>query len=138
MFQWIDKKRKRLKITEDEAMREQWEQLQKRGKKKYIWIDGVVKYAIGIPTFVVLVDLVIGDNIYANMGELAKEYLQDIISWSIVSFFSARSYWNTLENWTYKKKAEEEFDAKVDFCYYCGNEVGDKNICPECGGKLDE
>lgn len=142
MFSWIKKKKKRLKITEDEAMREEWERLQKRGKKKYVWIDGAVKYGIGIPTFGVLVDLLIGDNAHITMDEWVRKYVREVISWSIISFIAARGYWNTLESWTAKKKEEEEFDAKfnakVDFCYYCGSEVGDRDTCPQCGEKLDE
>ena len=118
-------------------MMNQWVLLQKKGKKKYIWIDGVIKFGIGIPTFFVFVDLLIGDNIYSNKRELFIDYFGDIIFFSIAVYFYKRSTWKVFENWSLKKKANELLDSKIDFCYYCGSEIKDTDICPECGEKLE-
>lgn len=128
-------KTKKQKLSNDEIMKKQWEVMQVRGKKKYIWIDGVVILGIGIPTFIVIIDLLIGDNIYPTIHELTKAYARNILLFSIAGY-SYKSYiWRYYEKWSVKQAAEK-INRKLDFCYYCGADIENADICPECGKKL--
>lgn len=136
MFSWL-KAKKKTKLSNDELMMKQWVTLQKKGKRKYVWIDGVVRFGIGIPTFVVLVDLLIGDNVYSSKRELFVDYFKTIIFFSIAAYFYKRSGWKVFENWSLKKDSLESLDSKIDFCYYCGSEIENQSICPNCGKNLE-
>lgn len=129
---------KKPKISTDEFLMMQWEALQTKGKRKYVWINGVVMFGIGIPTFVVLIDLFIGDNVYPTIHELTREYLWNVLFTSMAAFSYTTYNWRFLEKNSLKKRTTKNLDSKIDFCYYCGTKLLKKiNICTECGKKLE-
>jgi hypothetical protein len=140
LFSIIKKKWKAFKdIDQNQAMKIQWERFQKIGKKKYVWVHGVLLYGLGASTLVFVLDLISGKHVNLTPRELITRFIVQSIFMASIGFFWHRSQWNSTKEQVSLIEAEENReDEKIDFCYYCGAELeNDSNICPSCRQKLE-
>ena len=106
-----------------------------RIQKKYPFVkrNSFVISSLIITIFVVcIIDMSLKNTFktQAYIEELVKGFLLAIIVVYLILF---SRYDNPIGKLIVgSNKSEQERIEKIDFCYYCGAELGESNVCPTC------
>lgn len=79
----------------------------------------------------------INNKSYQN---LISKFLALTILFVAMLVFGRYISWSHIESKVNIKKLEDEkLRVKIDFCYFCGNELNeDKKVCPNCKRKIEQ
>lgn len=111
-------------------MEDQWNKLNAIGKRKFVVLNSIV-IAIVFP----IIDNLLNGKTFAFSVQSVAHMLKEMLFWFVICYISFSSTWNTIKR-EYLKDIKQSSDVKINFCYYCGSELKDSNICPGCGENL--
>ncbi|TDT62834.1 hypothetical protein [Fonticella tunisiensis] len=85
-------------------------------------------------SFIAFILIEIFKNNYLNSIGINTEIIQIILFIPISLYLWIKNENQTEDSVQEKTKYK---DVEIDFCYFCGSELDDSNICPNCGKELD-